>query len=88
MGLKQCIYDDPYLNEGRRDLPTEGDGFALVEQTSARIEITVQGREDLDALFSMTPYYWRTSREGHAKLSAVEKITTPVTFDFFVYQKI
>lgn len=88
MGLKQCIYEDPYLNEGRRDLPTEADGLALVEQTSVRFEITVQGREDLDALFSMTPYYWRTSREGHERLSHVESITTPVTFDFFVYQKI
>ncbi len=88
MGLKKCIYEDPYLNEGRRDLPTEDDGFVPVEKTTTRFDITVTGREDLDALFSMTPYYWRTSREGHERLSVVEQINTPVTFDFFVYKKI
>lgn len=88
MGLKQCIYDDPYLNEGRRDLPTGEEGLALVETFSATFDITVEGGEDLKALFSMTPYYWRTSQAGHERLAEVERIHTPVTFDFFVYQKI
>lgn len=91
MGLKERIYDDPYLNEGRRDLP-EGqahspDGLVLVEKRTVRFEITVNGREDLLALFSMTPYYWRTSPTGHERLLSSETLTTPVTFDFFVYQK-
>ena len=88
MGLKQCIYDDPYLNEGRRDLPTEEDGFILVEKTTISFDITVQGGEDLQALFSMTPYYWRTSQSGHERLSQADSLNTPVTFDFFVYKKI
>ena len=88
MGLKQCIYDDPYLNEGRRDLPTEADGFVLAEKCSVKFEITVCGIEDLHALFSMTPYYWRTSQAGHERLARVESIVTPVAFDFFVYKKI
>ncbi len=88
MGLKQCIYDDPYLNEGRRDLPTEADGFTLVEKITTSFDITVQGGEDLRALFSMTPYYWRTSQSGHERLAQVESLQTPVTFDFFVYKKI
>lgn len=88
MGLKQCIYDDPYLNEGRRDLPAETDGFTLVEKTTSEFEITVTGREDLQALFSMTPYYWRTSQAGHERLALTDSLNTPVAFDFFVYKKI
>ena len=87
LGLKQCIYDDPYLNEGRRDLPAQSDGLKLVEQVTTRFEVTVQGSDDLQALFSMTPYYWRTSATGHERLSQVTELQTPVTFDFFVYQK-
>ena len=88
MGLKQRIYDNPYLNEGRRDLPVEGEYFALVEKITTRFDITVTGGEDLQALFSMTPYYWRTSQSGHEKLTQTDTLQTPVTFDFFVYKKI
>lgn len=87
LGLKKCIYDDPYLNDPRRDLPEEASGLTLVKKESARFEIEVSGGDDLIALFSMTPYYWRTSPAGHEKLAATERLSTPVSFDFYVYRK-
>lgn len=87
LGLKQCIYDDPYLNEPRRDLPTPASGLTLVDQQTVCYDICVTGHEDLEALFSMTPYYWRTSPEGHERLARVDTLTTSVAFDLYIYQK-
>lgn len=86
-GLKQLIYDDPYLNDPRRDLPTKGEGFTLLETRNVTFEITVTDPDHREALFSMTPYYWRTSREGHSRLAAAESLTTEVSFDLHVYRK-
>ena len=87
LGLKQVIYDDPYLNDPRRDLPAEGDGFTLLEIRNITFEIMVEDPAHREALFSMTPYYWRTSRVGHDRLAAAETLVTEVSFDFHIYRK-
>ena len=86
-GLKQLIYDDPYLNDPRRDLPAEGDGLTLVETRNVSFTVTVIDPAHREALFSMTPYYWRTSREGHGRLASAEVLDTEVSFDLHVYKK-
>ena len=87
-GLKQLVYDDPYLNDPRRDLPGEGDGLRLVDTRNSSFQITVEGREHIRALFSMTPYYWRTSQDGHNRIQTAEILETEVSFDFHIYQKL
>lgn len=87
-GLKKVVYDDPYLNEGRRDLPVDGEYFRLLDKVTATFEITLTDPAHMEALFSMTPYYWRTSPDDREKLAACTELHTPVTFDFFIYQKI
>ena len=86
-GLKQLIYDDPYLNDPRRDLPNEEDGLTLVETRNVSFTVTVTDQAHREALFSMTPYYWRTSREGHGRLASAEVLETEVSFDLHVYKK-
>lgn len=86
-GLKRLIYDDPYLNDPRRDLPAEGDGFDLVETRNVAFTVTVTDPAHREALFSMTPYYWRTSREGHSRLAAADVLETEVSFDLHIYRK-
>ena len=86
-GLKELIYDDPYLNDPRRDLPAEGDGLSLLEVRNVTFTVTVEDPDHREALFSMTPYYWRTSREGHSRLAAAETLVTEVSFDLHIYEK-
>ena len=87
-GLKKLIYDDPYLNDPRRDLPGEGDGLILTETRNVTFTIRVTDPDHTEALFSMTPYYWRTSRDGHSRLAAAEVLETEVSFDLHVYKKV
>ena len=86
LGLKQVIYDDAYLNDTRKDLPTD-EFFELVECRNRSFDITVEGREDIEALFSMTPYYWRTSSGDKGRLAALNTLATRVSFDYFIYKR-
>ncbi len=84
MGLKQVLYENPYLNPGRADLPTT---MREIDRRRLTYTVTVEGREAIEALFSMTPYYWRTSEADHAKLKNIQTLTTELDFDIFIYQK-
>ena len=86
-GLKQMVYDDPYLNDPRRDLPAEGDGLTHMATRNITFRITVEGSPHIAALFSMTPYYWRTSQSGHDRIQSADRLETEVSFDFHIYQK-
>ncbi len=84
MGLKRAIYDDVYENGERADLP---ENMEHVERIISRHEITVEGKEDIEALFSMTPYYWRTSEADHEKLKNIDTLKTEVEFEINIYKK-
>lgn len=85
-GLKRAIYDEFIPNRTRADLP-DADTFRLVEQARVQYDIEIGRREDIMALFSMTPYYYRTSEASCARLEALERLETKVDFDIFVYEK-
>lgn len=84
MGLKRVLYDRPYRNPGRADLPVT---MRLLAKERLRYEIEVEGQAAIQALFSMTPYSFRTSPADRAKLEAVDRLVTEVDFDIFVYRK-
>ena len=87
LGLKKQLYDDPYLNDPRRDLPCDTDPFTQIDEQTVTYETMVMGQDDIQALFSMTPYYWRTSPAGRERLSDLERLETPVSFTFSIYKK-
>jgi 23S rRNA (guanine745-N1)-methyltransferase len=59
----------------------------LCERVTVRDEIIVEGREQIANLFSMTPYYWRTSQEDKKKLDELDRLCTEIEFDVGVYRK-
>ena len=84
MGLKRAIYDDIYENGERADLPKN---MAFVEKQTVSFEIEVCGKDDIAALFSMTPYYWRTSEGDKEKLAALDTLKTEIEFEINIYRK-
>lgn len=83
-GFKSAIYDTPYKNEPREDLPVK---MEKLESVRVRFDITLECYEDKMNLFAMTPYYYRTSREDAEKLRADAPIVTEVEFDIDIYRK-
>lgn len=85
-GLRAVIYDEVTPNTARADLPRGG---ALVEVDTARVRytVTLTRAADIQSLFSMTPYYYRTTSAGRERLDALDTLETVVDFDVFVYRK-
>lgn len=84
MGLKRVLYENTYENGERADLPQS---MSFVERITSSAIITVSGYEDIEALFSMTPYYWRTGESDRQKLEAIESLTTEIEFEINIYKK-
>ena len=81
-GLKSAVYENPYENEEKH---REYDGFSFVGKEACQYEITVE-KEDIFDLFTMTPYYWKTSKSDFEKLSKLERLETELSFEISVYQ--
>lgn len=84
MGLKKAIYDDVYENGQRADLPQN---MEHLECLSAHYSVNVVGKDKIAALFSMTPYYWRTSESDKEKLSHLDSLVIDIDFEINIYKK-
>ena len=81
--LKRVLYDTPYRNEPRADLPTR-----MTRIAAERVRYCFEAdNTTLSELFSMTPYYYRTSKEGVARLAATPSLAVDVDAEILVYQK-
>lgn len=83
-GLKKAAYDNPYKNEVK---DTDYEGFEFAERISVRDNITLDNNELISDLFTMTPYYWKTSIEGSQKIKNLSHLETEIGFDFLIYRK-
>ena len=84
MGLKEALYSTAYENEERADMPS---GMKLVERESLKYSVKIEGNADIKNLFSMTPYYWRTSPSDCEKLDGLDTLETKIDINFLVYKK-
>jgi len=76
-GLKAQIYDKPYLNPpAARALG----GFSPLDRLDLDRLLRLSCQEDIDALFRMTPYYYKTSAENQAKAKALRELDTELSF--------
>lgn len=84
MGLKKLLYAEVHENNERADMPKL---MEKVKEENIKFDIRVEGKEAIAALFEMTPYYWRTSRDDAKKLELVEYLDTEIDMMITVYRK-
>ncbi len=82
--LKEKLYSTPYEND---EIAPEIQGFYLEGVQSIRSSITLETTQDIDALFKMTPYYYRTSDADKEKLIGVETLETQTDFYVRIYRR-
>ena len=81
--MKEVLYDTPRKNEvSDFALP----GFALLSGTPLTYSFGLEGQEGISALFSMTPYYYRTPEEGKARLAALDALALTADFHLLTYR--
>ena len=82
--LKQVLYDRPYPNE-ERETPYEG--FSYEEIVPVDTMFTLSGQTDIQNLFRMTPYYWKTPRTGGERLAKLEVLEVTASFRVHIFQR-
>lgn len=83
--MKQVLYDNPYPNEEKE---TPYDGFAYQKIAPVTYSVHLPTQEDIHALFQMTPYYWKTGREGAARLAALASLDCSIDFRLHVFRRV
>ena len=83
--FKQALYKDAYMNEIEI---IENDSLKLFHQFKVENTITIDNNKDIQALFMMTPYYWKSSKETSQKVNEMNSCTTTISFDIQVYKKV
>ena len=84
-GLKKAIYDNIYPNEEKF---LKYDGFELVNVENLKYSVEINGNDVIYSLFTMTPYFHRTTQVDKDKLSCLESISTIIEVNFAIYKKI
>lgn len=82
--LKCTLYKEPYKNkpEKRND-----ELFELVSQKEIKYKIKLTEKDDIENLFKMTPYYYKTGREDAQRLLYLDTLETTVHFAIEIYEK-
>ena len=81
--MKECLYDKPYKNDEK---PPKTEKLTLVSKTKITDTVNI-GEADLKELFSMTPYFYRTSEENKKRLDGVGDTVLTVDFVILEYKK-
>jgi 23S rRNA (guanine745-N1)-methyltransferase len=84
MGLKQVLYDAPYENEVQ-DYALSG--FTFLGAVHVEETIRISDPEDIQNLFAMTPYYYKTGKQEQARLMQQSALETPISFEILQYEK-
>ncbi len=83
--LKQTVYDTPYRNEVS---PLDIEGFELLESHELRFTMELSSNADIIALFEMTPYCYKTSRDDRAKLDHLDSLCVTAEFGTAAYRSL
>lgn len=82
--MKEVLYENPYENPVKReDYPD----FVWQRAIPLRYTVTLDSNADIMALFSMTPYAWKTPKAGVERLSGRSQLETEIGFDIHIYRK-
>ncbi len=83
--LKQAVYDTPYRNEVKG---YELEGFEFIGSERVTFNMELGSQEDIQSLFSMTPYYYRTGKAEQQRLAALPSLTVKADFEVLTYRTI
>jgi len=83
--LKEALYEKPYENPLKEE---QYDGFELIETVKAEKEIYINNNTDINNLFKMTPYVYRSPKEAQEVLLKAEKLMVNAHFIIYVYKKL
>ena len=85
MGLKSIIY--PEILRKEKTLQPQLEGFALHHSETLEFDFSLDDPVQIGNLLSMTPHFWRISKEGAARLADTKTLTDTAQVVFNLYRK-
>ena len=82
--MKEVLYEHPYVNEQKTE---EYAGFGMIEETPLEFICNLGSGEDISALFQMTPYAWKTPRDGIEHLLEYRELKITAQFRIFAFER-
>lgn len=83
--LKNVLYEKPYENKPN----VYGlNRFTKTDETIFEYKVTLNSSEDIMNLFTMTPYYYKTSPQAAQKLESLNSLETTCGFCIQTYTKV
>ena len=82
--MKEVLYEQPYENEVREEAY---EGFRLQETVPLSFGIHLEKTEEIMALFRMTPYTWKTPKEGVERLAEQKELELHAEFRILLYER-
>jgi len=85
MGLKSIIY--PTILHKDKALHPELTGFTLEATETLQFSFSLDDPTQIQNLLSMTPHFWRISKEGAMRLQETTQLTDTAQVIFNLYRK-
>lgn len=82
--LKQAVYDRPYENQVKN---YSLENFNFLEKIAVNNKIFLDNSQDVQNLFQMTPYAYRTGAKEYERLQNLKSLEIQTAFEILVYQK-
>lgn len=86
MGLKSLIYSE-IIEKQAKTVP-ELPGFRLHSFETLEFPIILRSNQEILQLLSMTPHFWRITRDGAQRAAEATHLTDTAQVEFRLYQKI
>lgn len=80
--LKEVLYDHAYLNNTK----VEQEYFTLIDRFEIK-QKQILNQEQLQALFHMTPYFYKTSLKDKEKLTTITELECTFAFIVNIYER-
>lgn len=84
LGLKEAVYDRPYLNPPPAYAP---EGFEEVCFEDVDRTLVLNDPKYIRSLFMMTPYYYKTGKADQEKLEQLCELKTEISFRILVFRR-
>lgn len=83
--LKRELYENVYLN---RPVVEMNENFALDSNEKVEYKFKLKNNSEINSLFKMTPYYYKTSVDAQQKLLALNELDVSVSFGVCKYVRL
>ena len=82
--LKQVLYNSPYENK-EQAIPYAGFSYEAIVPVESTLHLSCA--QEIQDLFQMTPYYWKTPKAGVGRLAALEALEVRASFRIHVFRR-